>query len=155
LVTDSNPPPPAQDVSGLIIVGYWPGAFPGYQELLYTYDPVHQSLNRSDPSRNLIVIQSSQGEAVNDVFDPPDNEYWVVNNMELIGSGNGAQIALYGVQFPGWSACQRTNPATGLSYYQVRLHRALVESDEADDVALLSEFRNGMCCYSVGLLGYH
>ena len=64
------------------------------------------------------MVQSSQGEVINYPYNPPDDEYWVVNDFTL-GAGN--EVLLYGVTFPGWTSCAITDPSTGGTYYQVRL----------------------------------
>ena len=102
-------------------------AFPNnpYQPAVqFYYDPVHTSFNVTNynPNNNLIVVQSSQGEAINYPFDPPSNEYWVVNDFTLTSDN---QVLLYNVVFPGWSVCALTDATTGGTYYQVCFGRFL------------------------------
>ena len=108
------------EVFGDIYIGITPGAFPNgvnWIPIQFFYDSVHTSFNTTTylpNNNNLIVIQSSQGRTVDEGFYPPNNEYWVATGYSVTSNG---QATLYGVQFPGWSACPVTS--NGVNYYEV------------------------------------
>lgn len=106
---------------GTIYVNKWVGAVEGspqWDPILFSFDPVHTSFNYSDEIErdNLIVVQSSQGKTISYPFQPPNNEYWVVNGFSVTSAG---EVELYGFDFPAWSACLITDPNTQKTTYQL------------------------------------
>ena len=107
-------------ITGDMYVGKWPATAPytvAWIPSKFFYDSVHQTLNNTAFDYNFVVIQSSQGECALEPFNPPNTEYWVVNDFTITPNN---QVLLYNVYFPGWSACLRTANMNGNpTYYQV------------------------------------
>jgi hypothetical protein len=107
--------------TGPMYVGQWPATVPytvAWIPSQFFYDSVYQTLNNTSFDYNFVVVQSSQGECILSLFDPPDTEYWVVNDFTITDDN---QVLLYNVYFPGWSACLEESDEDGNpTYYQVR-----------------------------------